>query len=685
MKLIQWISKKAFFYRHTLMPALFFLFTSNAMAQDKAPVNFGKIKDADFTVSSTLINANTNAVVLFDKGDVSFEGNRQGWFSYVFKHRKRIKIINRKGFDLATVEIFLYQIDNSKETVEKLAAVTYNYQNGTVSETTLNAKDIFEEKTDKNHLSKKFTMPAVSEGSIIDYSYTIKSDFEFNLPAWEFQRTHCPTLWSEYNVNIPGLLNYMTFFQGYHRYFIDKSSEGFKNYSISRERNIGGHASTENEIFSVSSPTTMHRWVMIDLPVFYVENYISSPVNFIDKISFQLSNTYDGENYHDVLSNWKKVTQQLMKREDFGQYLLKGNGWLDKLLRDVVSETDGTLEAAKKIYYHVQNNYTCTDQHSKFIKTSLQDVVKKKSGTVGDINLLLIAMLSRRNLPVSPVVLSTRAVGRNPKDYPLMEKLDYVIGKVNINSRNYFLDATTPFLPFGKLPSKCYNGHARVIAEDTTAISFEADSIKESRMVNVVIINNENAVEGSYTNNMGFFESMNTKNTVAESGLNRYKTTLQQSFPGEFQISNMEVDSIQSIESPVTVHFDFNLSSFQHGDIIYFNPVIGEASAKNPFTATERIYPVEMPYTIDDTYTLNMEIPTGYKVEELPKSARIKLNEDEGMFEYLVKADDKMIQMRCRIMLKKANFVSEDYQTLRDFYGYVVSKEAEQIVFKKIK
>jgi hypothetical protein len=35
--------------------------------------------------------------------------------------------------------------------------------------------------------------------------------------------------------------------------------------------------------------------------------------------------------------------------------------------------------------------------------------------------------------------------------------------------------------------------------------------------------------------------------------------------------------------------------------------------------------------------------------------------------------------------LKKANFNPEDYATLRDFFAYVVKKEAEQIVFKKIK
>jgi uncharacterized protein YfkK (UPF0435 family) len=55
------------------------------------------------------------------------------------------------------------------------------------------------------------------------------------------------------------------------------------------------------------------------------------------------------------------------------------------------------------------------------------------------------------------------------------------------------------------------------------------------------------------------------------------------------------------------------------------------------------------------------------------------------MFEYLISADKDYIQMRSRLILKRATYVNDDYQSLRDFYAYVVKKEAEQIVFKKIK
>jgi len=106
---------------------------------------------------------------------------------------------------------------------------------------------------------------------------------------------------------------------------------------------------------------------------------------------------------------------------------------------------------------------------------------------------------------------------------------------------------------------------------------------------------------------------------------------------------------------------------------------------KNPFASAERYYPVEMPFLKNQVFTLTMDIPNGYKVDELPKSTRVLLNEEDGMFEYLISNDGTGIQMRCTLVLHKAKFTNEDYQTLRDFYAFIVKKESEQIVFKKIK
>jgi hypothetical protein len=53
----------------------------------------------------------------------------------------------------------------------------------------------------------------------------------------------------------------MTFLQGYHKFSIDKSADGFKNYSISRQKDLGILTGVDERL-NVSAATIIHRWVM---------------------------------------------------------------------------------------------------------------------------------------------------------------------------------------------------------------------------------------------------------------------------------------------------------------------------------------------------------------------------------------------------------------------------------------
>lgn len=90
-----------------------------------------------------------------------------------------------------------------------------------------------------------------------------------------------------------------------------------------------------------------------------------------------------------------------------------------------------------------------------------------------------------------------------------------------------------------------------------------------------------------------------------------------------------------------------------------------------------------MSYQKDETYLIYIEIPEGYVIDEIPRSAKVSLNSGEGFFEYLIEKTDKQINLRSRIKLNKANFAAEDFTSLRNFFELILKKHAEQIVFKK--
>ncbi len=167
--------------------------------------------------------------------------------------------------------------------------------------------------------------------------------------------------------------------------------------------------------------------------------------------------------------------------------------------------------------------------------------------------------------------------------------------------------------------------------------------------------------------------------------LKEYSKKIISANEGSLIIDSIQLDSLSHFNDPLGIRYDFVVKQQGGADIVYFNPLLGEGYKTNPFKSMSRHYPVEIPYLIDETYILSMEIPAGYQVDEIPKSARVAYNNDEGMFEYLIQKGESNIQMRVRLKLNKTLFPTDEYDTLRDFFAFVVKKENEQIVFKKTK
>src|ERR1700677_1775436 len=91
------------------------LLTLSVYAQDKIPIEFGHVTSKDFNISNFKIDTTANGVIIADVGNSSFEENDDGSFTIIYKLQRRIKIINKNGFDLGTIEVPLYLKDNKTE------------------------------------------------------------------------------------------------------------------------------------------------------------------------------------------------------------------------------------------------------------------------------------------------------------------------------------------------------------------------------------------------------------------------------------------------------------------------------------------------------------------------------------------------------------------------------------------
>ena len=656
-----------------------------ASAQDQSNIKFGKITASDFDLpQNNIIDSNTDAVIIADIGSTNFIGNKKGSFTLVFKRQTRIKILNDRAFELATVKIPLYVDGDELERVVDLKAFTYNIENGKVIETKLEKKDLFEEKIDKNHVEKKFTMPAVKAGSIIEYTYSVNSDNKFNMQPWTFQHISYPCLWSEYGVTVPNLYIYVSAVQGAHTFYINKSEQGQGHYNITNP--AGNGLGDRDQDLSVLANTNIRHYVMKDVPGFHIESNLTTPRNYLDKIEFQLSKvSSDAELYTDVMNDWPKTSEKLLQNSWFGNSLHEDNFFADKELNNLTNNITDKLQIAKRIYNFIKDNFTCTDG-GFFMTASLNNVFKNRKGNVADINLLLIALLNKKGISSDPVLMNTRDYGLNYFKYPILSKFNYVICRVNIDNKTYYLDATHPRLGFGKLDPECYNGTARVIDGLAGEVEFSPDSLKENKVTSIFIRNDgKGTLSGSVQQTPGFYESYHLRDKIKEKGKDEFFKDLKKAFGMETEILNPQIDSLDNLEEPLGLKYGFTWKP-EKEDIIYFNPMFGEGYKENPFKSQQRSYPVEMPYNTDETYILTLEVPEGYVVDELPKQLSVKLNErGDGKFEYRITQSGNVISLLSQIKINRTYFRPEEYNQLREFFNLVVKKHNEQIVFKKKK
>jgi hypothetical protein len=220
-------------------------------AQEEPTITPGKVFPADFNVNSPLITPATGAVVLADVGSSSLESFEHGW-RVVFKRLIRIKILSSSGLDLGNVHIDYSGAANKNDKIADLLAYTYNLNNGQVEVTPVDAKDFFLVRSKNNlRLEERFAFPNMKPGSIIEYSYSIRSYNIANLVPWHFQGDY-PQLWSEYSITVPDMFNYAIMALGRVPFYKTTLRSEVKEIWV-------GNGNMDHSIYT-------KRWMMKDMP-----------------------------------------------------------------------------------------------------------------------------------------------------------------------------------------------------------------------------------------------------------------------------------------------------------------------------------------------------------------------------------------------------------------------------------
>ncbi|MCX2474550.1 DUF3857 domain-containing protein [Pedobacter sp. MC2016-05] len=633
--------------------------------------NFGAITYDDYEFDRNKLDSNANAIVLKEFGTARIDiDDATGRLELIFDYHVKIKIYNKEGFENANVVVPLYKDDSREETINDLTASTFNYTDGKFVATPMDKKAIFFENRSKYTKVLKFTLPNLKEGSIIEYSYRLKSPNLFNFKTWEFQ-WEIPKVISEYLVYIPGIYNYNVSLRGYQK-LSDQKVELAKECLRINGANIDCSKIT---------------YLMKDIPAFIEEDNMTAPSNFKSAIYFELSDvTNPSGGKTSYTKTWKDIDYELSSDKSFGSQMKRKDMYKD-LIPSIIKDAPDDLTKAKAILNYIKKQIKWDNYYGIYCAENIKKSFDNRSGNVADLNLNLIAALSAANLDAEAVILSTRENGTINKLYPVISDFNYVVAKLNIGDKSYMLDATEPLLPFGLLPLRCMNDQGRVI--NLKKPSYWIDLKASQKTVTNYILNgkltNEGKIVGTLTTiYQGYAAFAKRKEIKRYTSTDEFVEKLDERLV-KIKISDHVISNLDSAENALTEKYEieFTMNDGANKDEFYLSPFFINAISKNPFNLNIRTYPVDLGAASDERIIINIELPAKYNLVEKPKNLAIGLPNGGGKYLLQTQLDNNTLSLSQILQFNNAVYQPDEYPFLKEFYSKIIQNQKVEYLLRK--
>jgi transglutaminase-like putative cysteine protease len=563
------------------------IFSSSIIAQSGLP-EFGVYSSVELNMKECAFDKDADAVVLLDE---AFSNYDDEWH-LITARRIRIKILNERGIDRGNIVIRFYSKDNF-EYIRDIEGLTYSEQQGT---SRLDRKSIYTEKVNDKFSNIKFALPNVKAGSIIEYKYESVLEHYGGLDRWLFQ-SDIPTIKSCYLLQvIPN-----------HEFSYVVTKKDDLKISIIPKPDVG-------QIY----------FEMSNIPGLRFEPYMDAIKDYFQQVEFQLSgflNVFGSKN--NVNNTWKDIAYDLSTDKYLGGAVKKDLPKIDEVKALIATETS-TFGKLNAIYNYVKNNFTWNGYDSKYAIDGLKKAWEKRSGTSGEINLLLISLLQSFDIEAFPLLVAERDYGKIDPKIPFIDRFNKTVAYATIDGKAFILDATQKYCPAGLTPFSLLNTYALVISKKTNNVITIASDNASYR--SAVTIEAKLDKDGLLSGKAAILTNEYAKQSPSEKIKENEKDFIQKNIEGEnpgisvdsFTYKNLAIDT-----EPLLQHVKFKEQVDATGAFALLNYNLFTGLTKNPFTKDERFTNVNFGYpylvSVDET----IELPPNCKVEGQPPNKKL--------------------------------------------------------------
>lgn len=606
-------------------------------SQPKFVAKFGRISLEELKMLRYAPDTGAHAVVLFDKA-------RLNGITGTFTRHIRMKILTHSGTSFAN-----FQVNTPSRAV--IDGSTFNLAGGQIEETKLAKENIFrEEIIDDLDIFKVF-FPNVKPGSVVELRYSFTG-----VPyQWRFQN-RIPVM---YNEIILEPTNYVYFKKALYGSVPVKALDDM-------------------------------TWAAENVPAFHEETLMADYSNYIAHFKFDILKIHIPSvrgYYREYSTTWGALGKYLSDSKLFGG-VIDNAPFLNAKAKELKSGNQPVHDKLNSAYDYIKENIKWNGSSRLFASNDYyQSFLKNHSGNSADVNLLLVTLLLKSGVKAYPVILSTRDNGLlNPASASL-SSVNYVAAYVKDGDTEMIMDATSPHLIPGMLPSRCLNTNAYVVdGEKGWWVDLTSGKSFSKKQFISIKFEDNGVVTGSIRNTYEDYDFLDWIEKYQSLGSDEaYVNSLKASTTDltvNTCVLSVDKDKLSAVE---TIQADLSGSEYiqKLGNELLITPFVFN-DIINPFKSEKRAYPIDFISTKKRSIIISLPIPENYGVQKVPDNLMLRPQHGGAKFTFQSAITNNVLNIRCTFSIDKQLFSESEYSSLRGFFSEVSRKLTESIqLYKK--
>lgn len=585
---------------------------------------------------------------------------------------ERIKVLNDAGRSYADVEIPL----EPKDSLKDLKARTI-HPDGSIIEFTDKPfeKTVLKTRGSK-YLAATFTLPQVTVGSIVEYSYALSMGTTRlgRVTEWQLQG-------DLYTVRERFRFQPFVGFLG-PRPVNSLAGPPRPRVACSYRNQVGAP-------IPQTGKDGFRELELRDVAPFYAEEFMPPEADYRASML-----CYYGSgplfSYDIFWQSWQKLMA-----EAADNFIGNVAALREAVARAIGDETDPEKKL-RKIYALAKQLRNLSYEHERTEKeekreklkhnSSAADVLRHGYGDHWEIDALFVGLTRAAGFDASMLMVSDRRESSFNKYILWLGQLPGLAVMVNLNGAPMILDPGTRFCPFGVLAPRYSDTTALVVKTGGGFLKTPpAPRSSIHRMVDIKL-SPDGSAKGQMSVELKGPRALEERLDALETDEVGRRTSFEDEviawLPSGAVVRVTESGGWSASEEPLTARISVEIPSLASvaGKRLVVPAYLLSSVRKRFFTSDSRLYPMDFGYPFSQNDELKLRLPEGYSLEEPPSPRKAQL--PWAGYEFSSVAEGNELAVNRSLRLDKSFFPPQDYAQLKNLFDIVQAGDASQAVLQ---